>query len=153
LVSFHSVVLKKNILKTFPIIQSNRGHSSHLGCRASSLNKIWKRTIQGVLHPNLVQFDLVGFEEIKAKGLCEYSHHLVSGIFRLLAFHILISFSKPTRSNWTKFGCNTPWMVLFQILFSELALHPRWLLWPLKDTGQIPQIKFDLYFINVIPKY
>ena len=30
---------EEEYIKRFPIIQSNIGHSSHLGCRARSLNK------------------------------------------------------------------------------------------------------------------
>lgn len=35
-------------------------------------------------------------------------------VLSLLSIHILIFSSRTTGPNWTEFGCDTPWMVLFQ---------------------------------------
>ena len=57
-----------------------------------------------------------------------FSHHLVSDIYHLLTFHILIFFTKTIGPNCTKLEWDTLRWPSFKIMSDDLVLYARWLL-------------------------
>ena len=75
------------------------------------------------------------------------------GVCRPLTFPILIFYSRTAGPNWINLICDTPWMVFFQIVSSDLALLPRWLPWLLiftRTTGW-NEAKFGLNTLWMVP--
>ena len=70
------------------------------------------------------------------KDHVDVPHHMAFGVCHLSSVvRYLITFWSSSEQPLVQIRYDTPWMVLFQIFFCDLALYPRWLLtvWKIRN--------------------